>query len=1211
MANYSNLIAAINAVIKTNGNNEITGAILQNVLNTVVSTIGANRTFAGIATTATTPGTPDQNVFYIANGAGIYPNFNGVTVGINELAIFVNNASNTWVKQTVSTNIATSDEMDKVNGYILPLYGKADIKYNKAYSFASQDYGEWNNNSSYDAIRVIVPLGNELSISGAIPTAALFFSDYPCGMDNIISHSLFTSGKVVIPEGTKYIGVDFQKSQNTTGYDNMVISFNNSFVDETRLQDVANIISNKSDLINGYVASFGGNLVGRIEKNDLYSLKLITVPNNAKSLKIVNAQPYNGVSYIGYPNNIVYSNILLSTFVLNTENLYSNIPTGAKVLAINFLNSQNPNGYDDMKIVFDTELKSDDLLYNANLQNWKDANKYTPASSFQGWATVVRGLSIPKLDTIFLLPGTNETTFDITVKLYKSVNATLNGAFGQLLETVIVPASSYTAVKIGNILKVPLQNTYNIIPGQYYTVSVEYNSTNTIRWRVSDAIGAYNFIRNGFYKTSTGVWSEVSKSPDGIYNYGMIWGAYIGGETIRYENVNYTVRSFMDVLTYLLDKSDIINLVQDTNYPRLTGTPDTTHVGGGILSMGNSITNINAIFRFINITINAFTLSAGAVVKLLLYRGNGKTASGLTNTLVKEIIIPNEDIIIGVNTIDLGEYVEFSSTDYITVVLYGLNANITTRNAVARTLATDFISGIYTTTSNPNVYIETYSANLYPANYGIYFDIILTENKVIDGKYIPSIYKQGTGVTQEQFAGLTKKVNIIEANTKGLNDIMAKAMTLSNNRYSPFNAVNPKFNDEYLIISGDSITAYQSTPTKAIEGVTRVPAVCDKQAVAYFLWESAKWGNAQYRRFDDGKASLVSGWSDMWTDDTQALFVENGTFNTEYIGAVMREQIPTINGAQVSTLINPGSFPTQFDISENSWWQRNIPKRFSQSANASVQFVIPAGYSKFDFIYHAHILGDNITITTNRNNNIVKVNTKPNDWSNAIEANGYVADLSLSPWIESNGGNDTFGIPNKRLHFQITNNTSDTIVTLTKTSDTDKYLIYWGISYWGTTQLPYCLHLDNMAIGGYTMQDIYNLRGSMFKAMQPTSIILEICFNNLNNETFTGQMESVKTILENLKPYFGDIPVGIWIPHIGGVALRDRPNTVECNYRMADDLVLQNNYNLLGNISHLFADVVKVYFPDTTLSQFMINAGDVHLNDVGHRVYGAFWNSIF
>ena len=104
MGNYTELKAAIAAVIKTNGNNEITGAIMQNVLNTIVSTVGANRTFVGIANADTNPGLPDGNVFYIAYTAGNYVNFQygtaNLTVNPGELAILYNGRNN-WDKYVI------------------------------------------------------------------------------------------------------------------------------------------------------------------------------------------------------------------------------------------------------------------------------------------------------------------------------------------------------------------------------------------------------------------------------------------------------------------------------------------------------------------------------------------------------------------------------------------------------------------------------------------------------------------------------------------------------------------------------------------------------------------------------------------------------------------------------------------------------------------------------------------------------------------------------------------------------------------------------------------------------------------------------------------------------------------------------------------------------------------------------------------------------
>lgn len=122
MGNYEQLKRAIANVIKTNGNQEITGAIMQNVLNTIVSTVGANRTFVGIANKNTNPGTPDGNVFYIAYTAGNYVNFQygtaNLTVNPGELAILYNEKTN-WGKFVIGMSsdgvIALADTTNQIN----------------------------------------------------------------------------------------------------------------------------------------------------------------------------------------------------------------------------------------------------------------------------------------------------------------------------------------------------------------------------------------------------------------------------------------------------------------------------------------------------------------------------------------------------------------------------------------------------------------------------------------------------------------------------------------------------------------------------------------------------------------------------------------------------------------------------------------------------------------------------------------------------------------------------------------------------------------------------------------------------------------------------------------------------------------------------------------------------------------------------------------
>lgn len=98
MGNYENLKQSITEVIRTNGNQEITGAVLQSTLLTIISTVGANATFAGIASPATNPGTPDGPVFYLASEGGTYTNFNAIELQ-DGLSVLTWNGS--WSSQQI------------------------------------------------------------------------------------------------------------------------------------------------------------------------------------------------------------------------------------------------------------------------------------------------------------------------------------------------------------------------------------------------------------------------------------------------------------------------------------------------------------------------------------------------------------------------------------------------------------------------------------------------------------------------------------------------------------------------------------------------------------------------------------------------------------------------------------------------------------------------------------------------------------------------------------------------------------------------------------------------------------------------------------------------------------------------------------------------------------------------------------------------------
>ena len=63
----------------------------------------------GVATSETTPGTPDQKVFYIANGKGIYEKFDGITIDENDVYILYYDSSWHQLATGIASNAKLSD----------------------------------------------------------------------------------------------------------------------------------------------------------------------------------------------------------------------------------------------------------------------------------------------------------------------------------------------------------------------------------------------------------------------------------------------------------------------------------------------------------------------------------------------------------------------------------------------------------------------------------------------------------------------------------------------------------------------------------------------------------------------------------------------------------------------------------------------------------------------------------------------------------------------------------------------------------------------------------------------------------------------------------------------------------------------------------------------------------------------------------------------
>ena len=96
---YDQIKESIKAVIKENGNCEITGNVLQAVLLSMVDTLGPEYQFLGIATKSTVPVVVEGNSFYITTEVGTYTNFKNsgnTTITVNQLGILTSTNGTAW-----------------------------------------------------------------------------------------------------------------------------------------------------------------------------------------------------------------------------------------------------------------------------------------------------------------------------------------------------------------------------------------------------------------------------------------------------------------------------------------------------------------------------------------------------------------------------------------------------------------------------------------------------------------------------------------------------------------------------------------------------------------------------------------------------------------------------------------------------------------------------------------------------------------------------------------------------------------------------------------------------------------------------------------------------------------------------------------------------------------------------------------------------------
>lgn len=215
MANYNNLKAGIDAVIKTNGRQEISGAALNAQLKNMITELGAGYQFMGVAT-PTNPGTaqtPDYKCFYLAATPGTYTNLGGLVVADGEVAILKYDTA--WTKEVAG--IASADKLNQLSQGVYS--GTIYMDSLKRENFIIGDSGVIRTAGAYSRVFAISSLliKRVKIIPGAVGTAIVsFVQDVDFITDETITTANFSISiphrlvitsetEVDIPNDCKYI----------------------------------------------------------------------------------------------------------------------------------------------------------------------------------------------------------------------------------------------------------------------------------------------------------------------------------------------------------------------------------------------------------------------------------------------------------------------------------------------------------------------------------------------------------------------------------------------------------------------------------------------------------------------------------------------------------------------------------------------------------------------------------------------------------------------------------------------------------------------------------------------------------------------------------------------------------------------------------------------------------------------------------------------
>lgn len=345
MGNYEELKAAVAAVIKQNGNEEITGQIMQNTLLSMISNIGANSTFAGVATPETAPGTPDQNVFYLAGTPGVYANFGGYE--LKQGIVMFTNASGAFTAVDLGFS---NDDLKRLFLVDKSIIGIPNIDYDHLYNIpAGGAPGSYIDNNTFDTGWAIVPIDSGyMSVSGANITRVLFFSDINPVAANLINTFTTNLQLIPIPATAKLALITLNKANNPEGYKNLRVSQPGAAATRSDVSLLKRRLyknrsfSGKVDIdANMLVNIISGNV--NYIPNTAFDVAFVDIFDKSKYLEITGATIVRVSFFSDYEINT-------ANYISNTTNYIATIPSNAVMATITLRKTDNTDGYNNLRV---------------------------------------------------------------------------------------------------------------------------------------------------------------------------------------------------------------------------------------------------------------------------------------------------------------------------------------------------------------------------------------------------------------------------------------------------------------------------------------------------------------------------------------------------------------------------------------------------------------------------------------------------------------------------------------------------------------------------------------------------------------------------------------------------------------------------------------------------------------------------------------------